>query len=225
MKPKVLVTLHYLVRFQTAWLVRGNGQEQDLDGHYLMDSFGQPYLSGSVVKGKIRDSFNRLVSVVPTWQQYGEFLFGKARNRGGQVYFNEAVLAIDVQPGMVEEQRTRIAMDRFRKIVKDRALVTEKLVQPEIPLIGSIEFYARETDKNALVCVLVSCLHSISSFGAGASIGRGAVEFSYGKPEDLAETHAKSCCWVEETRMDGSVECWSKEKLLDQIQTQLGDEL
>ncbi|ARU61769.1 hypothetical protein CBW65_12585 [Tumebacillus avium] len=220
MKPKIPIICHYRINFESAWLVRGTSNQQGgVDAGYLTDFLGRPYLPGSTMKGKIRDSFNRLLSIRPEWAMYRQFLFGSAGQNTGQVYFHDGLLDMEqIDTAELSEIYTRVSMDRYRKTVKDTAVITEKTVKPFLPLAGTIETYVQEEELEGIGLILLLCLLDIKSIGSGASIGRGRVTMRYGAPSDQANAAEEtSYCWLETKQNDEPI-TWSLHQVESLIQ-------
>lgn len=224
MKPKTLLQWHYRFCFESDWRVGGTGQQLEADMGFLTDFRGRPYLPGSTLKGKIRDSFHRLVSLRPEWKKHREFLFGNQGAFAGQVYFQDGVMKDDYEGSEAASIRNRVAMDRYRKTVKDSAVLNEKIVKAHIPFSGSLEaFVGGEADKQEIGLILLLCLLDIRSIGSGASIGRGKVTMKYGQP-DVEALQGASFCWLVE-KTAGQQKVWSKqevEELLTRVQREDG---
>jgi len=217
MRAKSLLTIRYLIQFQSNWLIHGPSQESDAATGFMTDFSGRPYLPGSTMKGKVRDGFNRLITLRPDWKKYQSFLFGNSGMNAGQVYFYDGVMEGDHEELVRSEVRTRVALDRYRRTVKDRAVITEKVVRP-IRVHGTIETYVLDSDKEHVALILLSCLLETHTIGSGASIGRGRLEMLYGTPngEQGRTTDGKSFCWVEELR-EGQLTMWSYERFAELV--------
>ncbi|ASS74486.1 hypothetical protein CIG75_05415 [Tumebacillus algifaecis] len=220
MKPKVRLACQYRLQFQSAWLIGGTANQQGgVDAGYLTDFLGRPYLPGSTMKGKVRDSFRRLLSINPNWARHQQFLFGNAGQNTGQVYFQDALLdTAQIDDADWSHLYTRVAMDRYRKTVKDTAVITEKVVKPMLPLQGTLETFVQEEESEEIGLVLLLCLLDIKSIGSGASIGRGRIEMTYGVPTDMELARAEqSYCWLE-VKQNESTEIWEWEHVKSLLQ-------
>ncbi|MDI3328481.1 MAG: RAMP superfamily CRISPR-associated protein [Alicyclobacillaceae bacterium] len=196
--PKSLVEWRWILRPETAWSVRGPGQGRESGGRPLVDWRGRPYVPGSTMKGKIRDSFRRLFSA-PEWGEEEEkaagstsfslqkwramelYCFGVPGTRPGRLYVDDSYLSEEnAGAGQWYGQRHRVAVNRRLGVVKDAFLASETVVEAGWSFEGGMSLY---TGNEELVAALTLAVLDVDQIGGGRTVGRGRVSWGLAEGE------------------------------------------
>lgn len=176
-KEKLVWNLQF--QLNSDWLLKGASQKSHIDTAPLIDGLGRPYIPASSLKGLIRQEFQRLRPVLNIGAEIESYIFGEPGAFQGHAYFEDGTMEGAGDLDSLSQVRTRVAVERKRKVVRDEAIMMEQVVIPNIPLHSSISCYVPAEKKNATIAGLTLAILSISSVGSGKSIGRGRVQFTY----------------------------------------------
>lgn len=165
-------------KFKSEWLVKG-ASSNGYDASPLLDGLKRPYIPGSTIKGNLRQQIRKITSLYPSCKPLEKQLFGEGGEYQGCLYFSEALSEVSLPEQLKTNVRTRIALDKKRKVVKDEALIEEELVTPYMPLRSTIIGYVRENEFEDVIALISLSLLNMHSLGSGKSIGRGEIEMKY----------------------------------------------
>ncbi|ATY85804.1 hypothetical protein CVV65_13440 [Kyrpidia spormannii] len=189
--PKSLVQWHWILRPETPWSVRGPGQEGASVSGPALDWRGRPYVPGSTMRGKIRDSFSRLAHAFQNtsgepdtilsghrkdWRDMERYCFGAPGIQPGRLYVDDSYMPDDVDASNLQfASHHRTAIHRRLGVVKDGFLVSEALVGTEWSFVGGMSLYSTRED---VVALLTLAILGIEHLGSGRSIGRGRLSWN-----------------------------------------------
>lgn len=165
-------------KFSSDWLIKGPASKQ-YDSSPLLDGLNRPYIPGSTIKGNLRHQTRKLVSISPSYHDLSMMLFGQGGNRQGSLYFSEGMMSADLPEQFLTIPRTRIAMDRKRKVVRDQAINQEELATSFGSMTSTIYGYVQEKDVNDVLALISLGILSVNSLGSGKSVGHGEIMTKY----------------------------------------------
>jgi len=176
---KSTIQWHLNLHMSSEWLIKG-GSERDLaDTHVLSDLLGYPYIPASTIKGQLRYQHRRLASLYPQLQEWETFFFGEKGFRHGHLYITDARLKDSLPSEQLLLYRSRVAIDRKRRVSRDQALLTEEVVIPGINLYSELMCHVPPMYVGHAVAALTLCILNIRYLGSGKSIGRGHLRVRY----------------------------------------------
>ncbi|MDN5294003.1 MAG: CRISPR-associated protein Csm3 [Eubacteriales bacterium] len=161
-----------------------------LDSFLLRDRWERPYLPGTTIKGRLRYYLSQFAEEEDVIR-----LFGKSGNTPGALTFGDACL-VDDAPWQVEV-RAGVQVDRYRRVVVDKALAFAETARSEGPLVGLITGYLPPESFQRDVALLYLALKAFTHVGKSKSRGLGRVKveaFFYAGDEKLPEETMRE--WV-----------------------------
>ncbi|HHY66637.1 MAG TPA: hypothetical protein GX517_05480 [Alicyclobacillus sp.] len=196
--PKSWVEWRWVVRPETPWSIRGPGQEGASLLAPARDWRNRPYIPGSTMRGKIRDSFRKWINLLATaagtpagttdgparsgWIDVERYCFGEPGTHPGRLYVDDSYAEEQTPgPAVPFAQRPRIAIDRRMGVVKDNFFVAETLVTTEWSFSGGMGLY---TSREDVIALLTLAVLGVKSLGSGRSIGRGRLSWGFSGDED-----------------------------------------
>lgn len=179
MAGKSTIQWHLNLCMSSAWLIKGESDRAIADASALTDLLGYPYIPASTIKGQLRYQHRRLSSLYPQLQEWETFFFGESGIRHGHLYITDATLRESWPPEQLRQYRSRVAIDRKRKVSSDQALLTEEVVIPGIHLYSELMCHVPPAQAGHAAAMLTLCILNIRYLGSGKSIGRGHLRFRY----------------------------------------------
>ncbi|OUM86004.1 MAG: hypothetical protein BAA01_01170 [Bacillus thermozeamaize] len=179
MAGKSTVQWHLKLRMPSPWLIKGGSDRATANASALTDLLGYPYIPASTIKGQLRHQHRLLSSIHPQLKNWETFFFGESGIRHGHLYITDATLTHPLHPEQLRQYRSRIAIDRKRKVVSDQALLTEEVIIPGIELGSELMCYVPPDQTASAAAILTLCILNIRSIGSSKSIGYGHLRFRY----------------------------------------------
>jgi CRISPR/Cas system CSM-associated protein Csm3 (group 7 of RAMP superfamily) len=176
---KIRLTCHLAFLPAGEWLIKGASQQHSIDQGPLTDLDSQPYIPASTLKGNLRHRFRQLASLHPRFSEYETRLFGTGGQQNGQLYVDDATLNTSLSPELLRTVRTRIAMDRRRRVAADTALIFEEVVRSGTRMSSELMCYVHPDEKEDVAACLALAVLKMDWIGSGRSIGRGQLSFVY----------------------------------------------
>lgn len=155
---KVIITTETPFNISTG--VKNNSFIKDMS---VRDMNGKPYIPGSTIKGEMRANFNKLNGEEKTKE-----LFGDKFNKASKVIVDNFYAHEDRYETSI---RYGNAIDRFRRVAKEKALFSKEVVSGTF--IGEIEvlFDEKEIDKDDIYLAI----KMITAIGGSKSSGLGRI--------------------------------------------------
>lgn len=219
MAGKILIQFKLRFLLDSDWLIKSGESRDAVDVSPLTDLLGRPYIPASTIKGAIRHEFRKIASIYPYIKKYEKRLFGGEGNDLGLLYFSDATLKDVAYADLLQITRHRIALDRKRKVVRDTALLVEKVVSASTPLHSESSIYVNEQEKEDIAAIITLCFLSLQQIGGGRSIGRGKLSFAYGKGENDVNKSTIQVQFIRDNDGEKTIQDWSKEHFEDFVET------
>lgn len=151
-------------------IATGHATSGLVDSFIIKDTRGLPYIPGTTLKGRLKYYIQQFAR-----DEDLERLFGKGGNTPGQLIFTDAKLQ---QPQAAIEIRSTIQVDRFRKVVVDKALGFSEAARIDLPLYGEIRGFLNNDTAKRDVALIYLGLKALTYIGGGKSKGLGRVRAS-----------------------------------------------
>lgn len=155
------VTIKTETPFNISTGVKDNGFIKDMT---VRDMNDKPYIPGSTIKGEMRANFRRLAGA-----KKANALFGDGYNNSSNIYVDNFYVKDE---NYVSNIRHGNAIDRYRKVAKDKALFSKEVIDGVF--YGEIEvaFDESEIDKDEIFL----SIKMISAIGGSKSSGLGKIK-------------------------------------------------
>ncbi len=130
----------------------------------IKDVNGKPYISGSTMKGKIREHYRMITDEERTKELFGDGGYKPSKIIVDNFYLSNNEYSISIRYGN--------AIDRYRKVTLDGALYSKEVVSGTF--VGEIE--VNYGSDESIIADLELAIKMISSIGGSTSSGLGKIE-------------------------------------------------
>lgn len=154
------VTIKTETPFNISTGVKNNGFIKDRS---VRDMNNKPYIPGSTIKGEMRANYRRLAGDKSTKE-----LFGDGYNNSSNVYVDNFYIFNNNYESSI---RYGNAIDRYRKVAKDKALYSKEVISGEFAGEIEVSFDEKKVQKDDIFL----SIKMISAIGGSKSSGLGKV--------------------------------------------------
>ncbi|MEZ0537880.1 RAMP superfamily CRISPR-associated protein [Caldicellulosiruptoraceae bacterium PP1] len=172
------ITLQVLTPFSICF---GAGKEEGISNKIIRNNSGYPYIPASTIKGLVRYYYSYLFEKGHIESANGLCrcnvckIFGSQGNMPSRIFFEDLNFEKDDSLGTpVVSTKASIAIDRYRRAVRNKALFTQEMVENGI-FSGRIILYL-DSDEIHLKKQIEMAIKMIDRIGSSKSRGLGSVK-------------------------------------------------
>lgn len=154
-----------IIKTKTPFNISSGNQENGIvKSTSIKDINGNPYISGSTIKGKIREQYRMITDEERTKELFGDGGYKPSKIIVDNFYLSNNEYSTSIRYGN--------AIDRYRKVTIDGALYSKEVISGTF--VGEIE--VNYDSDNSIKDDLKLAIKMISSIGGSTSSGLGKVE-------------------------------------------------